>query len=183
MLNSEAIIRRAEQLLAAKNVTQKLSEQAKAVVAAICEEIDAALLLSNQALTKQVNAVKETPGGRMRRPSIEEVKIHGITIGLSEAECEKFFDFYESKGWRVGTQPMKLWTAAMANWKRRFDQPQQNGAATVIMGREYERIIDRLKTIRSQYSDHQAWDEKDKAEYTKHIDRRNQLRKTLGITV
>jgi hypothetical protein len=28
-------------------------------------------------------------------------------------------DFYESKGWKVGREPMKDWRAAARNWARR----------------------------------------------------------------
>lgn len=58
--------------------------------------------------------------GRFCKPDFESVKLHGIKIGLPESECEKFWNYYESNGWRVGKNPMRLWTAAMANWKRHW---------------------------------------------------------------
>src|SRR5438045_5629970 len=59
--------------------------------------------------------------GRFQKPTLELVKLHGIKIELPATECEKFFDYYESNGWRVGKNPMKMWTAAMANWKRHWE--------------------------------------------------------------
>lgn len=32
---------------------------------------------------------------------------------------DEFFDFYSSKGWKVGTAAMKSWQAAARNWSRR----------------------------------------------------------------
>lgn len=32
---------------------------------------------------------------------------------------QRFFDFYEAKGWRVGNQPMKDWQAAVRTWEDR----------------------------------------------------------------
>lgn len=54
---------------------------------------------------------------RFEPPSIESVKLQAAKIGLSEPQAESFFNYYESNGWRVGRNPMRSWTAAMAKWK------------------------------------------------------------------
>ncbi len=55
---------------------------------------------------------------RFTPPSPTEVSAfaseHGITLDASA-----FVDFYASKGWRVGRDPMKDWRAAARNWARR----------------------------------------------------------------
>lgn len=66
------------------------------------------------------SASKGDARGKFEKPAFETVKLHGIKMGLPESECEKFFNYYESNGWKVGKNPMKLWTAAMANWKRNW---------------------------------------------------------------
>lgn len=99
-----------------------------------------AQLLDNQAITlsrresqivsvsiSESGVASKTKGEAIRssafcKPTLQNVKLHGIQIGLSETECEKFFDYYESNGWKVGRNTMKLWTAAMANWKRRSNE-------------------------------------------------------------
>jgi hypothetical protein len=151
MLNTETITRRASEILAAKKLKPDLSEQAKAVTQSIIEAVNAQLLVNQAQTDKQINAVKETPTGRMKKPTLEEVQAHGVVIGLLNGECEKFFDFYESKGWRVGSQPMKLWTAAMSNWKRRCEQPiATNGNVLVIQNQKaLERVEARIKQIRA----------------------------------
>jgi hypothetical protein len=107
----------------------ELSKQAIAVINAMCKAIESQHLHDLEAL-KQENAVKQTPTGRMKRPTIDEIKLHGAKIGLPEIECEKYFNHYESNGWKVGQNPMKLWTAGMANWKRTWTE--RGGVPEVI---------------------------------------------------
>ena len=52
----------------------------------------------------------------MKKPDIEEVKSYFNQRGASVVEAEKFFDFYESKGWMVGKNKMKDWKAAVRGW-------------------------------------------------------------------
>lgn len=59
-------------------------------------------------------------GSRFAKPTRQAVKLQGIKNGLPETECEKFYDYYEANGWRVGKNPMRMWTAALANWKRHW---------------------------------------------------------------
>ena len=33
-------------------------------------------------------------------------------------DAERFCDFYASKGWKVGSQPMKDWKACVRTWER-----------------------------------------------------------------
>ena len=48
----------------------------------------------------------------------EALEYFSIRIGLEAAQIEssKFVNFYESKGWKVGKNPMKNWKAAANNW-------------------------------------------------------------------
>lgn len=50
-------------------------------------------------------------------PSLDEVVEYLVLEKLaSQNEAEKFFDYYQSNGWRVGKNPMKEWKAAARNW-------------------------------------------------------------------
>lgn len=44
-------------------------------------------------------------------------------------EAKKYFNYYQSNGWRVGKNPMKDWQAAARNWMNNANQftPQTNG--------------------------------------------------------
>jgi len=44
---------------------------------------------------------------------------------LAENEASKFVDFYESKGWRVGSAPMRDWRASARNWIRKWQESPQ----------------------------------------------------------
>ena len=55
---------------------------------------------------------------RFQKPTLDELIAYKQKANLVLVDCETFFDFYESKGWVVGKNPMKDWQAAMRNWER-----------------------------------------------------------------
>ena len=58
-----------------------------------------------------------------KKPTITEIEdyIYNLTnnINLSKLEAEKFFNYYESKGWIVGKSKMQKWKAAANGWLTR----------------------------------------------------------------
>lgn len=52
-------------------------------------------------------------------PTIEEAESYFIEKGASKIESDKFFYFYESKGWKVGKNPMVNWKSAASGWLSR----------------------------------------------------------------
>ena len=60
-------------------------------------------------------------------PTTTEVAEYANEKGL-RIDAQRFVDFYASKGWKVGSSPMKDWKAAVRNWANRekgtfnFDQ-------------------------------------------------------------
>jgi hypothetical protein len=60
---------------------------------------------------------------RFTKPSLEEVKAY-CAERKNNVDAEKFIDYYESNGWKVGKNPMKDWKAAVRNWeKSNFAKP------------------------------------------------------------
>lgn len=55
---------------------------------------------------------------RFRAPTSDEVGEYVREQGLN-LDPVAFVDFYASKGWRVGSSPMRDWKAAARNWARR----------------------------------------------------------------
>ena len=51
----------------------------------------------------------------------------------------------------------------------------------IVMDKEHDRIMEEMKTIRSTYSDHQTWREEDRNRFNELRERREELRKLLGI--
>lgn len=68
---------------------------------------------------EQPPIVPPAPKG-FRKPEMAEMELYAAKIGLPITEINKFFDYYEANGWRVGRNPMKSWEAAMRNWKHNF---------------------------------------------------------------
>lgn len=64
--------------------------------------------------------------GRFTPPSIEEVFNHLSDKGYPyRIEAEKFWNFYESNGWKVGKNKMKSWKSAATGWAQRSNLPKQ----------------------------------------------------------
>ena len=59
---------------------------------------------------------------RFKVPSIDDVKLLMAKAGLPDVEAEKFLNYYESNGWKVGRNPMKSLPHAVGNWKSRWEE-------------------------------------------------------------
>lgn len=64
---------------------------------------------------------------RFHPPEPEEVRAYFAEKGGTADQAQRFRDFYESNGWRVGKNPMKSWKAAASGWIAR-DREKQNPA-------------------------------------------------------
>jgi len=73
----------------------------------------------------------KSPRVRFQKPTVEELTAEAIKIGLPLPEVDKFLNYYESNGWKVGKNPMKSWPAAMKGWLARIGA---NLAASPISG-------------------------------------------------
>lgn len=63
---------------------------------------------------------------RFTKPTLEQVKQYCIERN-NNVDCDRFINYYESNGWKVGKSPMKDWKAAVRNWERSsFNQQAQN---------------------------------------------------------
>ena len=68
----------------------------------------------------------------MQRPTVWEVENFCRTQGLLLVDAQRFVDYYEANGWKVGRNPMRSWQAAARNWQRREMQYQQPAAMAAI---------------------------------------------------
>ena len=65
-----------------------------------------------------INTLSIKKNTKFKKPSIEEIRLYCQERNNS-VDPEKFFNFYESKGWVVGKSPMKDWKAAVRTWEQR----------------------------------------------------------------
>ena len=57
------------------------------------------------------------PRAKFAPPTLEQVRAY-IAERNSPVDPEEFVDFYASKGWKVGREPMRDWKAACRNAER-----------------------------------------------------------------
>jgi len=70
------------------------------------------------------NDKNEKKYSRFAPPSLSELNSYIKETNLS-VNGEQFIDFYTSKGWKIGSSPMKDWKASVRNWARRENKPNK----------------------------------------------------------
>lgn len=73
------------------------------------------------------------------KPTVEEIAAY-CSERKNGIDAQAFFDFYESKGWKVGAAKMKDWRASVRTWEQRRKTEQTGGRnkAGAIWGNENE---------------------------------------------
>lgn len=67
---------------------------------------------------------KNTRKEKLRResvftpPTLTELEDYCDEIGIA-LDCERFLNYYQANGWRVGSSPMRDWRATARNWARK----------------------------------------------------------------
>lgn len=114
-------------------------------------------------------------------------------ICLPEREARKFWAHYESNGWKVGKNPVVSLMGAMVGWKMRWEErgggrdcngavrPELSGIDKSILSKELERVLEKMRIIRTGYSENMQWTLSDVARFNALRARRNELREKLGI--
>ena len=75
-----------------------------------------------------------------RPPTPEQVSAYAAQQGLA-IDARRFCDYYESKGWTVGKNPMRSWQAAVRNWARRDESSGGSSGASGKEGGGYDFAI------------------------------------------
>lgn len=70
---------------------------------------------------KDIKKKSSTPS-RFTPPTVDEIRAYCAERG-NDVDPDRFYDFYASKGWRVGQNPMRDWRAAVRTWERRDERP------------------------------------------------------------
>ena len=78
--------------------------------------------LLTKKVTKKVTKQNEPKtNAKFMPPTIEEVTEFVISKSY-HFDPEQFVSFYQSKGWKVGSTPMKDWKAAAVTWEKRWTE-------------------------------------------------------------
>lgn len=79
-----------------------------------------------------------------KKPTLEEVQAY-CKERKNSVDAQRFIDFYESKGWKVGTSPMKDWKASVRTWeKRQTPQQQTNNGLPSDSNSDFDDLKDLL---------------------------------------
>lgn len=73
-------------------------------------------LLSQYSIEESSIEEKDTPY-KFKKPTLEEVKAYSKERD-NRIDNEKFINYYESNGWKVGRHSMKDWKASVRNWEK-----------------------------------------------------------------
>lgn len=71
-------------------------------------------------ITSMNNIMGPAPEKKQKKfvkPTVEEIGAY-CKERNNRIDPQKFFDYYESNGWKVGKNPMKDWKAAVRTWER-----------------------------------------------------------------
>lgn len=76
------------------------------------------------------------PVKRFIKPTAEEVRAYCAERG-NHVDAQAFVDFYEAKGWKVGSSPMKDWKAAVRTWEKRDAERKQSATSRPNRQRDF----------------------------------------------
>jgi hypothetical protein len=89
----------------------------------------------------------EKPAKVFRKPTVEDIAAYCRERG-NAVDPQRFFDHYESNGWRVGKAAMRNWQASVRTWEKNENGTNRvSGAGVSPAGREQERIQRSLGAI------------------------------------
>lgn len=84
---------------------------------------------------------------RFVKPTIDEVDAYFAQQGNVQ-QSQRFFDYYEANGWKVGKNSMRDWKAAARNWLRnqsQYDKAARGAAAPEIQDNQISRVIQMIE--------------------------------------
>lgn len=89
--------------------------------------------VTDTVINNSVNSIKRESikrESRFQRPTLAQIQDYIFEQSLN-VDPERFYDYYESNGWKVGRNSMKDWKAALRNWSKK-DSKKGNSTFTAI---------------------------------------------------
>lgn len=84
----------------------------------------------------------KAPQKRFCKPTIEEVQAY-CKERNNGVDAQRWFDYYESNGWKVGRNPMRDWKASLRTWERK-ETKSNGGNAKYERHTNYDEYTDEL---------------------------------------
>ena len=78
----------------------------------------------NDNVNVNVNANENKRACRFAPPTLDDVTAYCTERG-NGIDPQRFIDYYQSNGWKVGKNPMKDWKAAVRTWEQRDTAPKK----------------------------------------------------------
>lgn len=114
-----------------KNETQR-NETNEKEIKSPSSEMNRNEMKRNEQKRNEVNNASEDAEHtqkRFKKPTVTEIQTY-CNERHNEINAQRFYDFYESKGWKVGNTPMKDWKAAVRTWEQKSQTPQHYTSPT-----------------------------------------------------
>ena len=73
--------------------------------------------VNNTSMNNIIGAAPEKKQKKFVKPTVEEIRAY-CRERNNIVDAERFYDHYESNGWKVGKNTMKDWKAAVRTWER-----------------------------------------------------------------
>ena len=83
------------------------------------------------------NKADKPARARFTKPTIEEVQAYCRERGNS-VDANRFIDYYEANGWKVGKNPMSDWRAAIRTWEKNAYSTPQKAQSSVTGTLDFE---------------------------------------------
>ena len=94
-------------------------------------------------------SAKPKPRTKFKQPESNDVFDYLLTRGIDQAtaaiESEKFADYYQSNGWKVGKNSMKCWKSAARNWTKNINRVVANNGTQNGNQPRKSSMLDRVK--------------------------------------
>ncbi len=90
----------------------------------------------NQSENQSEKTESTVKNKKFEKPTVEEIKEY-CKERNNKINANQFYDFYESKDWKVGNQKMKNWQACIRTWEVR-DKNSNFGKPKNLIGNEGE---------------------------------------------
>ena len=97
-----------------------------------CQKRKSTIVENNKENNISINNIKEINNNKLlftkkkfKKPTLDEVQQY-CSERKNNISAEKFIDYYESNGWKVGRNSMKDWKATVRNWEKNQQEKQNN---------------------------------------------------------